>query len=512
MNRQIKRLMLALMGCYLLLFAQLNNIQFFGAKRLKDNPDNNRAILANYSRPRGTVSTADGVVVARSVPVEGDYKRLREYPEGELFAQVSGFYSFYFGAAGVEQTYDDDLAGRNLRLSLGNLTDLFVDRDRSSSVVLTLRSDIQQAARDALGDREGSVVALDVETGAILALWSWPSYDPNLVSSQDYEAATEARSLYLLDERKPMLGRAYQERYFPGSTFKVVTGIAGLESGLVGAQSPSYQVVSEWTPPLTTRPIRNNGLTCGGTLAEALRVSCNTTFAEMGAITLGPKRLIEGAEALGFNHTPPIDLPRPASSVFPTDFGQALETPGAERPNSDVPGTIFEDTPSLALAAIGGFDTSATALQMALVAAGVANNGQIPRPHVMREIRDSDGKIVQEYSPDVWLRGMSPANSVIMREAMVGVATSGTATSVAIPGYRVGAKTGTARVTETPAQSHAWMIAFGGPEDGVPEVAVAVVVLAQPGASETGGGRVAGPIARAVLETALRPGNVAEAG
>lgn len=503
---------MALMGCYLLLFAQLNNIQFFGAKRLQNNPDNNRAILANYSRPRGTVSTSDGVVVARSVPVEGDFKRLREYPEGELYSQVSGFYSFHFGASGIEKSYDDDLAGRNLRFSLDNLTDLFVDRDRSSSVVLTLRSDVQEAARNALGEREGSVVALNVETGAVLAMWSWPSYDPNLVSSQNFEAASEARGLYLLDKRNPMLGRAYQERYFPGSTFKVVTGIAGLESGLVSPNSPSYQVVSEWTPPLTTRPIRNNGATCGGTLPDALRVSCNTTFAEMGAITLGPNLLVEGAEGVGFNQTPPIDLPRPASSVFPTDFGKPLETPGANQPDGSVPGTIFEDTPSLALAAIGGFDTSATTLQMALVAAGVANNGQIPVPHVMREIRDSDGKIVEEYKPEVWLRGMSPANSVIMKEAMLGVVRSGTATSVAIPGFAVGGKTGTARVVETPAQSHAWMIAFGGLENASPEVAVAVVVLAQPGASETGGGRVAGPIARAVLEAALSPGNVAGAG
>jgi peptidoglycan glycosyltransferase len=276
-NRQLRRLAVGLMACYVVLFAQLNNIQVFGAQRLKDNPDNNREIIANYSQPRGTIATADGVVVARSVEVDSDLLRRREYPEGDLYAQLTGFYSFHFGATGVEETYDAELTGDTAELELRGLSDLFVDRDRSGSIVLSVRSDVQQVARDALGEREGSVVALDVQTGEILALWSWPSFDPNRVSDPDLATATEARDLYLLDERDPMLGRAYQERYFPGSTFKVVTSIAGLESGLVTADSPSYPRVASWTPPLTTRPITNNGATCGGTLFEILRVGCRAT-------------------------------------------------------------------------------------------------------------------------------------------------------------------------------------------------------------------------------------------
>src|SRR5690606_24693823 len=127
-------------------------------------------------------------------------------------------------------------------------------------------------------------------------------------------------------------------------------------------EAPSYDVVSSWQPPLTTRPISNNGTTCGGTLADILRVSCNSAFAEMGSITLGPSVMIEGAEAVGFNSAPPIDLPVPATSIFPTDFGAPLETPGAATPDPDVPGTIFEDTPSLALSSIGGFDVRASPL------------------------------------------------------------------------------------------------------------------------------------------------------
>ncbi len=506
MNRQIRRLAVGLMLAYLALFAQLNRIQVFEAQALRDNPDNTRQVLANYSRPRGTISTADGVVVARTVEVDTPLQRQREYPEGELYAQVSGFFSLHFGTAGVERVYDEELAGQTPELELRSLADLFVDRDRSGSIVLSLRDDVQRAARDALGEREGSVVALDVRTGEVLAMWSWPSFDPNAVSDPDLEAATTARSLYLLNPADPMLGRAYQERYFPGSSFKVVVSGAGLESGRVTADSPSYPPLRSWAPPLTTREITNaGGRTCGGTLAEILRVSCNTAFAEMGALTLGPSVLAEGAEAFGFNSRPPIDLPSPAASVFPTDYGEPLSTPDLPEPDPSVPGTVYENTPALAQASIGQHDVAATPLQMALVAAGVANNGIIMQPRVVTEIRDADNALVERFEPQQWLRALSPANAAILRQAMLGVVSSGTATGLAIPGYEVGGKTGTARIAAGENRSHAWMIGFAGPPGETPHVAVAVVVLGVEGVGEQTGGRVAAPVARAVLEAALNP-------
>jgi penicillin-binding protein A len=508
-NRQIRRLTVAILVCYLALFAQLNRIQVFEAQALRDNPDNTRAVLANYSRPRGTISTVDGVVVARSVEVDTPLQRQREYPEGELFAQVSGFFSLHFGSSGVERVYDEELAGQTPELELRSLADLFVDRDRSGSVVLSLRSDVQRVARDALGDREGSVVALDPRTGEILALWSWPAYDPNLVSNPNLEAASQARSLYLLNPAAPMLGRAYQERYFPGSSFKVVVSGAGLESGLVTPDSPSYPPLQSWTPPLTTRAITNaGGRTCGGTLADILRVSCNTAYAEMGSMTLGPVAMTEGAEAFGFNERPPIDLPSPAASVFPTDYGAPLESPGLPRPDPNVPGTVFENTPALAQASIGQHDVAATPLQMALVAASVANNGIVMSPRVVHEIRDADGGLVEQFEPREWRRAMSPANAAILRQAMVGVVTGGTATQMAIPGVEVGGKTGTARIAAGENRSHAWIVGFAGPPGETPHVAVAVVVLGVDGVGEQTGGRVAAPIARAVLEAALSPAPV----
>jgi penicillin-binding protein A len=506
MNRQIRRLTVAVLLAYLALFAQLNRIQVFEAAALRDNPDNTRQVLANYSRPRGTVSTADGVVVARSVEVDTPLLRQREYPEGELFSQVSGFFSLHFGTAGVERIYDEELAGQTPELELRSLADLFVDRDRSGSVVLSLRSDVQQVARDSLGAREGSVVALDVRTGEILALWSWPAYDPNLISTPDIEAATQARSLYLLNASNPLLGRAYQERYFPGSSFKVVVSGAGLESGLVTPDAPSYPPLQSWTPPLTNRAITNaGGRTCGGTLAEILRVSCNTAYAEMGSLTLGPGVLSTGAEAFGFNARPPIDLPSPAASVFPTDYGAPLQTPGQTSPDADVPGTVFENTPALAQASIGQHDVAATPLQMALVAAAVANNGIVMTPRVVSEIRDADNALIERFEPRQWLRAMSPTNAAILRQAMVGVVTGGTATQMAIPGFEVGGKTGTALIAAGQNRSHAWIIGFAGPPGETPHVAVAVVVLGVEGVGEQTGGRVAAPVARAVLETALSP-------
>jgi penicillin-binding protein A len=505
-NRQIRRLTAAILLCYLVLFAQLNRIQVFDAQALRDNPDNTRAVLANYSRPRGTVSTIDGEVVARTVEVDTSLQRQREYPEGELYAQVSGFFSLHFGTSGIERVYDDQLAGQTLELELRSLADLFVERDRSGSIVLSVRSDVQRVARDTLGEREGSVVVLDVSTGAVLALWSWPSYDPNLVSSPSLTSATLARDLYLLNPASPMLGRAYQERYFPGSTFKVLVAAAVLESGLVTTDEPSYDRQRTWTPPLTTRAIANAGnASCGGSLAEILRVSCNTAFAEMGSMTLGPAAMTEGIEAFGFNDRPPIDLPAPARSVFPTDYGLPLTSPDLDTPDPDVPGTVFENTPALAQASIGQHDVQATPLQMALVAAGVANNGVVMAPRVVHEVRDADGDLIERFEPRMWRRAMAPANAAILRQAMIGVVTGGTARGMAIPGFEVGAKTGTARVAEGQNQTHAWMIAFGGPPGAPPEVAVAVVVLAQEGGDEQTGGRVASPIARAVLEAALNP-------
>lgn len=481
-NRQIRRLGVALVVCYVVLFVQLNVVQVLRADEYLANPANTRPIVEAFGRARGSIQTADGVLVAESVPVDdGRFEYLRQYPEGPLFAPVTGYVTFNFGADGAEATYNADLTGETVE-SRG-LADLFVEREALGDLTLTVRADVQRTAAEALGDRAGSVVAIDPRTGGVLALWSWPTYDPNLLSSHDLAAVTAARDALLAAPGNPLLPRSYRERYFPGSTFKVVTAGAGLDSGAVTISSPSYPVTDEYVPPLTTTPIRNfGGTSCGGTLIPILRVSCNTAFAQMG-VDLGAEVMVAQARAFGFDAVPPLDLPDPARSVFPS--------------------VAFFDRndPALAQAAIGQNDVAATPLQMALVAAGVANDGVVMRPHVGAEIVDDQGRLVSTVEPRPWRRPTGPEVAETLTEAMVEVVARGTAQAMAIPGVTVAAKTGTAQLGTEPPASHAWVIGFAPAED--PRVAVAVIVEGQPGASEQTGGRVAAPIARAVIEAVL---------
>ncbi len=498
MNRQIARLGAGLLACFLVLFVQLNRVTVFGAQRLKDNPENNREILRDFDAPRGSVATADGVVIARSVENEligataeggtARFERQRVYPEADLFAHVVGYFSLNLGATGIEDSYNAELAGRTLDLSFRGLDDLFVERDRVGDLTLTLRSDVQRVAREQLGDRQGSVVALDPRTGDVFALWSFPSFDPNALAQQDFAAANDAFSILQLDERDPLLAKTYRERFFPGSTFKIVTAAAGLaagpDEGGVSETEPAYPVTREYTPPQTSRPLRNfGGSACGGTLFEILRVSCNTSFAQL-AVDVGGERMVGTAEDFGFNARPPIDLPAAAISNFPTDFAENL--------------------PALAQSGIGQNDVSATPLQMAMVAAAVANEGRVMTPRVLDSVRDDEGTVVDEPDPTQWRRAMGAEDADTMRRAMIEVAERGTATNLRIDGFTVGGKTGTAQLGTDPPRSHAWIIGFAGPPGEAPTVAVAVIVEGQPGApSEQTGGRVAAPIAREVMATVL---------
>ncbi|MHB1138794.1 MAG: peptidoglycan D,D-transpeptidase FtsI family protein, partial [Microthrixaceae bacterium] len=500
MNRQIKILGAVIMVCYLAAFVKLNQIQVLDASKYNDRPENTRAQLRDFNRPRGDIVTADGQIAATSEERRADLLYQRVYPAGDLYAHITGFYSFRLGSTGVERVYNAELTGRTASLEFDDISGLFSESSSEGDVVLTVRSDVQQVAKDsllALGSHadgtpvEGSVVALDPRTGAVLAMYSNPSYDPNAISTNDGDQAEAVKTLLDAAPSKPLLSRAYQDRFFPGSTFKVVTATAGLTSGLVTEATPDYPVVTSYTPPLTTRPISNfDGSACGGTLFAILQKSCNSSFAQMAAEQLGADPMIAAAEAVGFNDAPPIDLTRPARSVYPTDFGAVVSRPEGAAP-------VYEDTPALAQTAIGQNDVAATPLQMALVAAGVANGGRVMTPHVMNEIRARDGDVVDSYEPNPWRDSMSPEHAEILRNAMISVVEQGTASSLRIPGVQVGAKTGTAQLGTDPPKSHAWIIAFAGPPGQEATVAVAVMVQDVDGeATGATGNRVAGPIAQ----------------
>ena len=248
------------------------------------------------------------------------------------------------------------------------------------------------------------------------------------------------------DPNKPRLARTYQDRFFPGSTFKVVTATAGILHGGVTADEPVYPHEQRLHCP-RARPDRSATSAVDRAAARCSRscaVSCNTAFAQMGVDT-GADAMIDAAEAFGFNQDVPIDLTAPARSNFPTDFER---TP-----------------PALAQSSIGQNEVAATPLQMAMVAGAVANaDGEVMMPHVLRDVRDQDGNVVDTYDPEVWTTAMDRATAALMREAMRGVVDSGTATGLAVPGFDVGGKTGTAQLGTDPARSHAWIIGFGGPD------------------------------------------------
>ena len=480
MNRQIRRLGVAMLVLFGALFVQLNVVQVLRADDYAAKPQNTRAVVRDYQRPRGQIVSADGTVLARSIDVPGSDQLKREYPEHELFGHITGYFSLRYNKDGVEREYNEELAGRGGAESVSNAIDLLLEDDHSRDVHLTLNRTVQQAARDALGDRTGAVVALDPRDGSIIALWSFPSYDPAAISQLDNRASERGWGLLNADPRKPLLPRAFRESYFPGSTFKVVTASAGLTTGAVTPQEPVYPPRKEYVPPQTNRPIRNFGnSTCGGALFEVLRVSCNVAFAQMG-VDIGADGLIGTAQKFGFGDRAPLDMPAVARSAIESE-------------------DFFErNIPLLAQTAIGQ-QVRSTPLQMAMVAGTIAHGGEVMTPHVMADVRDRSGEVVRRFHPEVWQRAVSPEIATTMRDAMVEVARSGTARALQVPGVTTAGKTGTAQLGN--GTSHAWIIGFAPAE--APRVAIAVIVEAQPGASEQTGGRVAAPIGRAVLEAAL---------
>ena len=487
MNRQLRRLALVLMALYVILFAQLNVLQVARADRYRDDPRNTVELARDQARNRGRILTADGQVAAQSVPVDDRFAYQRQYPLGDLFAHPIGSFSPFFGADGVEQRYNNVLVGETSQQKLRNLGNLFSTKQRTGDVQTTLRADLQQVARDALGEREGSVAVLDPRTGAVLALWSWPSYDPNAVAGHDAAVAEAARKALLADETKPLLANAYQERYMPGSTFKIVTTTAALENGV--PIDRVFGTERSFTPPDTTKPIFNFGRElCGGDFLTVFKFSCNTPFARLGS-ELGAEAMVAQTKKFGIGEPLPIDLPAPASSFF----GEV--------------GDFAQDVPRLAQSSFGQNAVSIVPLQLAIIAGSVANGGRMMSPFVMGATFDGDGTQLSRTEPKVWKTPMSPATAATITEAMIGVAQGGTARCCIqlASGAQAAAKTGTAqlRATDDPRGplSHAWITAFA-PADA-PKVVVAVMVKASPEVTTGVGGTVAGPVARAVLDRAL---------
>jgi peptidoglycan glycosyltransferase len=479
-NDRIQRLGLILGVSFCLLLAALTRLQVVDASKLQNDPRNTRGLTESFSSDRGSIQTVDGVLLATSDPSGDEFKRQRKYPEGAVFAPVTGYLSFTYGAEGAERAFNQDLTGGALPKGDDALRQLFQKSRHARDVTLTINAKVQRTAAQALGDRRGAVVALDPTTGGIIAMVSSPSYDPNPLAAHSQDAVRAAYEGLLDDTNKPLVSRAYRDRYPPGSTFKVVTASAAFDH--------NPDITRKVYPTLKRLPLPHGqslgnfgGESCGGTIADLLRVSCNTGMASVG-LDVGTQNMEAEASAFGFGTRPPLDLPATAVSVFgdPTKLrAQAF----------------------LAHSAIGQEDVSATPLQMALVAAAIANGGIIMKPHVLDHTSDDKGDIISKYKPSEWRTATSGATSAVLKQMMIDVARSGTATRAQIPGITVGAKTGTAQ-TGTANESHAWLIAFAPAE--APKVAVAVIVERQQGSGDAAtGGRVAAPIAQQVMKAAL---------
>jgi len=397
-----------------------------------------------------------------------------------------------FGRTELEQSYNDFLTGDAAELLPQTLTDLILGRPkRGATIVSTLVPQIQEAAEAAALAEAGDVAiaAIDPATGDVLALVSEPSYDPNLLASQDPKVVRDSWDELNADPEKPLLSRASDELFPPGSTFKLVTASAALENGF-GPES-LWPNPSELDLPLTDATIENfGGTTCSGgsqiTLADALRQSCNVVFGAVG-LELGAEKLAEQARAYGFTAEAgedlvPFDIPW-TSGVFPA------------------PETFEGRDPAVAISAIGQQDVAANPLQMALVGAAIANEGIEMQPRLVTEARDPSGRVIAEFGPQEFSRPLSAENAAALTQMMVGVVEAGTGTAAQIPGVSVAGKTGTAQHGDEE-DPHAWFVCFAPAE--APRIAVAVIVL--DGGSlggEATGGQVAAPIARAVLEAAL---------
>ncbi len=484
MNRAVRRVAVACLLLFAALLVNANVRQTVLADGYRSNPGNSRVLEQTYDRERGAIALDDGTtrtLIARSTEREGRFRYLRSYPPKDLYAHVTGYYSFLYGATGIEKAEDSILTGDDPSLFVKRFTDTLTGREpRGGDVVLTIDPAVQQAAYDGLRGLRGAAVALDPSTGAILAMVSAPSYDPNSLTSFDGSAIRSAYDALNADEAQPLLNRAVNQTYPPGSIFKVVTAAAALADG----RSPQSRVPSPTVLdlPQTSVGLRNfGGESCGGetsTIADALRISCNTAFGALG-LQLGADKLRSQAQAFGFDDSS-LTVPLPVSA--------------SRFPDNPTP-------PQVAQSAIGQFDVRVTPLQMAMVAAGIANRGEVMEPYLVREIQAPDLSRVGIAKPKVRSRATSPEVADELTVMMQSVVDAGTGTAAKSPGVAVAGKTGTAQ-NAPGAAPHAWFISFAPAKD--PKIAVAVLVENGGSAgSEATGGRVAAPIAKAMMQAVL---------
>ena len=477
MNSPLRKVAISVLVLFTLLILNANYIQVVRSSELRTNQYNTRILAEEYDRERGQI-VVDGNPVATSVRTDDALTYLRQYPQGELYSTVTGYYSLVYGNSGVEDAEDDVLSGNDDRLAFRRIADLFTGRDPSGgNVELTLDPATQQAAFDGLNGVQGSVVALDPSTGAVLGMVSSPGYDPNQLSSHDPTAIRAySDSLGAMDP-DPRVNGTTSERHSPGSVFKLITSAAALGDGYTSdSVIPAPQF---YRLPGSSRDLPNyNDEVCDPSgqqsLADALRISCNTAFAQLG-VALGEDRIRETAQAFGIDQeTSPVPLPVVESTV----------------------GDIDGDA-QLAQASIGQQNVQITPLQGAMIAAAIANDGTLMKPYLVDQLQAPDLTVIDQTESEEQGQPVTADVASQLQQMMVGVVEGGSGRRAQIDGYTVGGKTGTAQTTAD-GDDNQWFVGFAGP-DGDPQIAVAVFIQGGQGT----GGDLSAPIAQQVMAAYL---------
>ncbi len=490
MNKPIRTISIFCLLLFLALMINATYLQYYRAGALEEDPRNRRVLAASFSGDRGAILVGRDPV-AESVPSDDQYEFQRRYPQPLKYSHVTGWFS-YFSQTGIEQSQNDVLSGDDSLLFVTRLVDLLSNSTpKGGSVQLTLDPAAQDAAFAGLealpGEAQGAVVALEPTSGRILAMVSSPSYDPNLMASHDFGAVADTAERLGEAESEPLLNRGIQTTLPPGSTFKIVTAAAALESGNYADSDalvpggPTYQL------PLTSGEsglVDNGGRACGTDripMIQAMEQSCNTSFAQL-ADELGPDAMHEQAEAFGWNSVYLDDLPLQAPSAYPEDM----------------------DAAQTALSGFGQSSVTSTPLQMAMVVSAVANGGVAMRPYVVDEVRSPELDILDKTEPESALPGgLGLDRRGAQGDAGLHGRPTGPRAPAAIPGVHVGGKTGTAESGNPDVPPYAWFVSFAPADD--PQIAVAVMIQkADIPRGEIAGGAVGGPIAKSVMEAVIQ--------
>ncbi|MEW1637804.1 penicillin-binding protein 2 [Streptomyces sp. NPDC093801] len=483
MNKPLRRISLFCGLLVLALLIRTNWLQYVQAEDLSTRKENRRVQIAQYATERGNIIVGGQPITGSAVTDGSDFKFKRTYLDGPLWAPVTGYASQAFGSTQLEKIDDGILTGNDDRLFFDRTIGMFTgEKKQGGNVITTLNANAQKAAFTALGTKTGAVAAIDPRTGAILALASTPSYDPSTFAGNSKNDEKAWRDLNNSAD-KNLVNRALRETYPPGSTFKVVTAAAALEHGVISDINAPTDTPEPYILPGTKTPMVNHASGCEkASLNDALKVSCNSVFANVGD-KVGRDGMVETAQKFGFNST--VDTPvRAFASVYDKTMGKDGN----------------------ALSSIGQFNTAATPLQMAMVTAAIANDGKLMKPYMVEQLTAPNLDTIEKHEPQEMSRPLSAANAQKVQQMMVNVVENGTGTSAKIKNVKVGGKTGTAQHGEKNAKRpYAWFISYAELPDGTSPVAVAVVIEDSAADREdiTGGG-LAAPVAKAVMEAVLK--------